>query len=348
MQICHMTLLSSHGHRDDAKKNSTKDIWTLESLIDAAQASPRPPHVPAPYSGVKHSCYPVPYYLADAGYDHSVNVAVLGTPGSGKSSLVNALRRKHARDPDGAPVGAVKTTTKPLSYPLAPETLVNSLASWNKMAAVRLWDLPAVDVGTAVEDASRNLGLLYFDVVLVVSCRRVTEADKRLVEELSCLGVPHFVVRTKIDLDVENEHTDFRRSERETVRRVRGILDRNDFKFSFLVSSRQPDGYDMKRLIQSLIATVRVRRSSDDYNKDGCPVCGGYLQGMEDNPVNCASCDTDICGSCASRISDEHGHAPCPVCHEPVSDSESWFWWVPDVIDVKAMCACSSTKRVLA
>merc|ERR1719215_658619 len=62
--------------------------------------------------------WPVPSFLEDVGYERTINIAVFGASGTGKSSLVNALRGKRPGDTDAAPVGVQETTTEPVHYNL--------------------------------------------------------------------------------------------------------------------------------------------------------------------------------------------------------------------------------------
>ncbi|CAF4031106.1 unnamed protein product, partial [Rotaria sordida] len=45
-----------------------------------------------------------------------LNIAITGSPGSGKSTFINTIRRLKPTDPDAAKVGTTETTTKAQQY----------------------------------------------------------------------------------------------------------------------------------------------------------------------------------------------------------------------------------------
>lgn len=63
--------------------------------------------------------------------ERSINIAFVGAPGTGKSSLINAIRRMEDRSPEAAVVGDNKQTT------MSPKE-----HAWPKHDHVKLWDLP--------------------------------------------------------------------------------------------------------------------------------------------------------------------------------------------------------------
>jgi len=72
-----------------------------------------------------------------------------------------------------------------------------------------LWDLPGV--GTREFPQSeyiRKMGIRHFDLVVLVTATRFTEAEAMLLDELLMWGVPYFVVRNKIDVDIASEALD--------------------------------------------------------------------------------------------------------------------------------------------
>jgi len=317
----------------------------LEDLAAAAKARTQPPHVPTMLSGSHWAWHPLPGYLSQVSYDHTVNIGVLGTPGSGKSSLVNALRQKCPRDEGAAPVGPTKTTLKPVPYFVG--SLIHTetpregeVAKVNSL--VRIWDLPGIDTDVTMDDVSRDLGLLYYDAVLVVCGRRVSETDKMLVGELHYLGVPSFVVRMKVDMDVNNEAIDNKTSEHETLRRLRENFSKHDFNFFFMVSARRMDKYDLKRLITQLYATILVRRCFEKNSKDNCPICSQKLFCKDMGPpYTCSSCNASVCSACAAALLGDQSQAPCPACLEIMSSSGGWISCIlPSFFSFKMLCLC--------
>ncbi|CAE7633051.1 unnamed protein product [Symbiodinium sp. CCMP2456] len=51
----------------------------------------------------------------------------------------------------------------------------------------------------------RRMGIRYFDVVLLITSSRFTEAELMLAEELQKFEVPYFMVRNKVDIDIASE-----------------------------------------------------------------------------------------------------------------------------------------------
>merc|ERR1712217_616741 len=53
-----------------------------------------------------------------------------------------------------------------------------------------------------------RMGIRHFDLVVLLTASRFTEAELMLMEELRCWKVPYFLVRSKIDFDIEAEIED--------------------------------------------------------------------------------------------------------------------------------------------
>jgi len=49
------------------------------------------------------------------------------------------------------------------------------------------------------------MGIRHFDMVILMSASRFTEAERMLIEELRKWQVPFFLVRNKVDADIEAE-----------------------------------------------------------------------------------------------------------------------------------------------
>lgn len=317
------------------------------AVVEAAAETPRPLQSP---SALDESVFHMPGHLQQAKYDHTVNIAVLGSPGAGTSSLVNALRFMSAKDPAAAPVGPVKTTMRPTAYEFCCEgqnedvkdavvhedavakegSGTSSGTAAGLAARVRLWDLPGVSGITSMKNACKDLGLLYYDAVVVVCARRVTQADKELVIELSRCNIPYLLVRTKIDIDVRSEESDHDLQEVETIELVRNGLSNQGLECAFLVSARSPERYELRRLLANLLASVKARRHPIEPHEDCCIVCGSF------EPANvsygCISCEARMCTECIALLSDNEEEARCPLCGNPSGIHGTWswlFWWLP-------------------
>uniref|UniRef100_A0A8D0BDY3 IRG-type G domain-containing protein n=1 Tax=Salvator merianae TaxID=96440 RepID=A0A8D0BDY3_SALMN len=117
-----------------------------------------------------------------------LDVAVIGEAGSGKSSLVNALRGVDSGDPDAAPTGAIEVTQRAKAYVLP------------AVPNLYLWDLPGL--GLTEEDV-RRLDLSRYDSFLLVASERYRHAHSCLARAINGAGKQVFFVRSKIDVDVE-------------------------------------------------------------------------------------------------------------------------------------------------
>jgi len=315
-----------------------------EGMVKAAAEVSRPTHSP---QGCGGSRFPMPVHLQRAGYEYTVNIAVLGAPGSGSSSLVNALRGKGPRDPVAAPVGSTRTTARPTAYEFCCEGHVEDNLKGEKegsgtdcttpegfAAPVRLWDLPGVVGAAARENACKELGLLFYDVILVVCARRVTQGDVQLVRELSRWDVPYLIVRTKMDIDTRSEASDHGLPEEETLQLVRRGLAAQGFQSAFLVSARHPEWYEFRRLVANLLASVNARRRAGELVEDTCSICGVESH-RGGSPHVCTFCEAGVCADCVELLSPEDGEAAhCPRCNQPSALRRTWsvwFWWLPSL-----------------
>mmetsp|Transcript_33204 Transcript_33204/g.95495 ORF Transcript_33204/g.95495 Transcript_33204/m.95495 type:complete len:312 (-) Transcript_33204:91-1026(-) len=193
--------------------------------------------------------YPCPEFLSEAGVEGKVNVAVAGGSGVGKSLFINTVRGVDSGDPTWAPVGVVEETHEPklYQYPDEPRT--------------RLWDLAGVGSDDWPRDKYvRKVGLRYFDVVLLLCATRFTQTEILLLEELRKHEVPHFVVRTKIDIDISNQQADYGMQAEETKQGIREDMKVNDIVEPYLVNSRAIDDHDFPHLLEDVLKVISKNR----------------------------------------------------------------------------------------
>eukprot|EP01084_Bolivina_argentea_P280445 479621_1 len=140
--------------------------------------------------------YALPQYLVS--YKNRINVAFTGDRGVGKSTLINTIRGLTARDPNAAPVGSTETTMVPTPYEYSYEGL-----------DIILWDLPGCGtVNNPKSDYIKVMGLKYFDNVLFSIGEGFRECDTAIAKELKDMTVPTYFVKTKANIDFENEAED--------------------------------------------------------------------------------------------------------------------------------------------
>lgn len=261
--------------------------------------------------------FPLPAFLEHAGYERTINVGVFGMTGSGKSSLINALRRKQPGDSDAAPVGVQETTCEPVAYNLigSPQRYDYGTTGEPKenSRAIRIWDLPGV--GTAAfpsENCMREMGLRYFDVVILVVSGSPSETDLTIAEDLDTFKVPHFTVRSQVDIDIENEIVDYSVAAEEAEALIRTEMSQKGFSSVFLVSSRQPEKYDFQQLVGNIVASVQARRRVHTKD-DACPICFEKFD-EEHKCCRCHWCRNSVCSVCTVQLQGKLEETPCPFC----------------------------------
>jgi len=207
--------------------------------------------------------YPVPDFLSSDYGKGTINMAVTGASGIGKSSFINAFRRVKSSHPSAAKIGVLETTMVPtkLDFPtergflgrmsenvknlLNPESdpiqtgdilllkgkqlRVNNKSDTGfrltveeiesrqsakvernqvtgKWSDCKIWDLPGAGTPTFPQATYlRSMGIRHFDLVVLLTATRFTEAEMMLMQELKRWKVPFFLVRTKVDMDVQSE-----------------------------------------------------------------------------------------------------------------------------------------------
>lgn len=189
--------------------------------------------------------YPQPSWLENL--EGTMNIGVVGNAGVGKSLLINKLRRLPAHARGWAPVGVNETTREPTMY------------TFPDQPKVRLWDLPGA--GTAAVPSStyvQDMGLRYFDKVLIVTAGRFTLTEIALRAELQQHNVPFLMVRTKVDIDVWNNRQDNGLEKAATLAQItEDLKSKHGVEDAYLVSSRDLEAYDMPRLVNALFPSLQ-------------------------------------------------------------------------------------------
>ncbi|CAM2108018.1 unnamed protein product [Caretta caretta] len=124
----------------------------------------------------------------------TLDIAVTGEAGSGKSSFVNAIRGLGDRDEGAAATGVIETTKEPTAYPHP--TYPN----------VRVWDLPGIDTPTFKPDTYlKQVKFSRYDFFIIISSPRFKYHDISLTQEIQRQGKKFYFVRSKVDQDLANE-----------------------------------------------------------------------------------------------------------------------------------------------
>ncbi|KAL4075615.1 interferon-inducible GTPase-domain-containing protein, partial [Scleroderma citrinum] len=126
--------------------------------------------------------------------DGLVHIAITGIAGSGKSSLVNALRAVHNNHPSAARTGVAETTSTIGRYP-----------DPNADRPFVLYDIPGAGT-TAQTDWEYfiNHCLFVFDCIIVLIDNRFTQTDIAILTNCKQFQIPTYIVRSKADIHIGN------------------------------------------------------------------------------------------------------------------------------------------------
>ncbi|KZT02359.1 P-loop containing nucleoside triphosphate hydrolase protein [Laetiporus sulphureus 93-53] len=119
--------------------------------------------------------------------DGMFHMAVVGTAGSGKSSLINAFRGLRNGDAGAAPTGTVETTMNITRYP---DPDPDKPYVW--------YDVPgAGTLNTPGERYFHDQGLYAFDGIIVLFDIRFTQIDVEILRNSARFNIPTYIVRSK-------------------------------------------------------------------------------------------------------------------------------------------------------
>ncbi|KAJ8287658.1 hypothetical protein COCON_G00003170 [Conger conger] len=181
----------------------------------------------------------------------TLDIAVTGESGSGKSTFINAFRGiADDDDPRAAKTGVTETTQEIIAYdhPTAP--------------TVRLWDLPGI--GTPTFQPQRYLedvGLTKYDFFIIVASERFRECHVTLASCVAQAGKKFYFVRNKVDNDLEASARRRGRmglSEEAVLREIRDDCKAGLQRIGagqpqvFLLSCFQPQSFDFALLHETL------------------------------------------------------------------------------------------------
>lgn len=183
-----------------------------------------------------------------------LDIGVIGEVGSGKSAFINAVRDLTLTEGDAAETGVIETTWKPTAFP-HPE-----------VPNVYIWDLPGF--GTTelpIELYLKHLHLERYGFFIIVASERYKHAHSCLVKAITELGKKFFLVRNKIDSDLEASlkqrglaATDTGKLQEKVRQSYLDALKKDVVGESqvFLVSSLDPHKFDMPQLREALVEQI--------------------------------------------------------------------------------------------
>ncbi|KAL2084249.1 hypothetical protein ACEWY4_019767 [Coilia grayii] len=175
----------------------------------------------------------------------TLNIAVTGNAGSGKSTFVNALRGLSNDDEGAAKSGVTETTRTPAAYPHP------------SMPNVTIWDLPGI--GTPNFKAKTYLSDVHFeryDFFIILTSERFKENDINLAKAIKKKKRRFYFIRSKVDNDInaESRKRDF--SQEHLLSKIREDCQKNLKDVGnpkvFLISSFYLQDYDFEKLVDTL------------------------------------------------------------------------------------------------
>nr|XP_028598328.1 interferon-inducible GTPase 5-like [Podarcis muralis] len=132
----------------------------------------------------------------------TLEIAITGRAGAGKSSFVNALRGMGDDEEGAALTGVTETTMVPQEYtcPTFPK--------------VKFWDLPGIGTNNfSAKEYLKKINFSKYDFFIIIASGRFTEDDTNLALEIRKNKKKFYYVRSKVDIDIDN----YRRSKRINV-----------------------------------------------------------------------------------------------------------------------------------
>ncbi|XP_048850616.1 interferon-inducible GTPase 5-like [Brienomyrus brachyistius] len=180
--------------------------------------------------------------------DHvTLNIAVTGESGSGKSTFVNAFRGIGDCETNSAPTDVVETKTEPKSY------------SHPKYPNVQLWDLPGIGTpnfkaDTYLQDVEFNR----YDFFIIIASERFRSCNVQLAKEIQKMKKRFYFVRSKIDNDIRAEKRKQNFDYGKTLQKIRDDCIKGLQKEGitsptvFLISSFELRSYDFALLEETM------------------------------------------------------------------------------------------------
>ncbi|KAI6027862.1 interferon-inducible GTPase-domain-containing protein [Pisolithus microcarpus] len=191
--------------------------------------------------------------------------AVAGVAGSGKSSLINAIRGVENRHQDAAETGVVETTVTTGRYP-----------DPNPDLPFVWYDIPGAGTLHQPDWLYFNAqGLFVFDCVIALFDNRFTETDIAILTNCRRFQIPTYIVRSKADVHIRNIMYEYgydsahdempRRESLYTTARERFITDTRTNVKRNLKEAELPDQRVYMVSNETLLSIVRDRSLGFSY-----------------------------------------------------------------------------------
>ncbi|XP_028633562.1 uncharacterized protein LOC114629653 [Grammomys surdaster] len=180
----------------------------------------------------------------------TVNIAVIGQVGVGKSSLINALQGVGADEEGAAATGVVYTTTERTPYPYA------------KCPSVTLWDLPGIAFcAFHPKEYLKKMNIEEYDFFIIVSSGYIRNSDTEIVEAIVQMNRSFYLVLTHTDIYLQiKKRINPRRFNKENILKtirndISGILKHVTHQEPpvFLVSNTDVSDFDFPKLETTLL-----------------------------------------------------------------------------------------------
>ncbi|KAI7806402.1 interferon-gamma-inducible GTPase 10-like isoform X2 [Triplophysa rosa] len=175
----------------------------------------------------------------------TLNIAVTGETGAGKSAFINAIRGLDDDEDMSAPTGITDTTNEVTVYthPTKPN--------------VKLWDLPGIGMPSLKADQYlKKVKFETYDLFIIVSSTRFKENDVFLAKEMKKKHKHFYFVRSKIDNDINSAARSKNFDEQQLLYTIREDCRRNLKEVGnpevFLISSYDLGKYDFQNLVDTI------------------------------------------------------------------------------------------------
>ncbi|KAL1259513.1 hypothetical protein QQF64_010090 [Cirrhinus molitorella] len=175
----------------------------------------------------------------------SLNIAVTGKTGSGKSTFINAFRGLDEDDDGAAPTGVTETTMEPTKY------------EHPTMPNVKLWDLPGIgSPNFKARNYLKDVKFQTYDFFIIISSERFIQNDVMLAKEIRKQKKNFYFVRSKIDNDIRAEEKKRGFDKKKVLSTIREDCQKNLKELGdpkvFLISSFELEKYDFEILQNDL------------------------------------------------------------------------------------------------